>query len=742
MAGKLFYFQFLIFLFFSCTVFNKTELSDKTLFSLNGKPTSADEFLYVYEKNNFNNEKIYSDKDVDEYFELFKNFKLKVEAAKAEGIDTTKAFLEEFENYKDQLIKPYLSEAREKEKLVEEAYERMKYEIDASHILVMLDPDATPEDTLKAHQKIFEINEKAKGGADFGDLAMRFSEDPSAKRNKGRLGYFSVFQMVFAFENAAYNTPADSISDIFRSRFGYHILKVHDKRPSTGKVKVSHIMLRTKPGDNSNSIKNKIFEIHDQLVGGADWNQLCQQYSEDLRTKNNGGTLPFIGLKQINDKAFEDVAFNLENPGDISDPVRSSFGWHIIKLEEKKGLGPFDEIKEDIEQKVAKDDRSKLSKKAVVKKLKKQNNFILVEKSNERLLELADSTLLLGKWNVPKPVNILSDTLFFIDDQVFKTELAIGDIEINQKRRTGLSPKEYMHELIDNFITSSLMDFEEKQLIASNREFRMLLNEYYEGILLFEIMNQKVWGKAVEDTLGLKKYFKEHQENYKWGERVNGIIFTSTNESTIDEIKKSLEIEQYKLLEKELDIDEAQDVLKNPSIDSIVNIYKLYELSTITVLSNKNLVDSKIYRDLEQYFRDLNIERDIIYAVSDNSKSNKIYLILNSRSKKSLEYLYNQESALNLQVTEGIFEKGDNQMIDSVGWQTGAYGLKRNTTHHLIYISDILPEQPKKLNDVKGSVISDYQDYLEQSWLEELKNKYTIEVDYTVLDKIKKSFKN
>lgn len=724
----------------SCSVLHKTPLEESTLITIDDEPTIADEFLYVYEKNNFNNDSIYAEKDVDEYFDLFIKFKLKVKAAKSAGMDTTNSFKTEFESYKDQLIKPYLSEAREQERLVAEAYDRMKLEVDASHILISISPDASPVDTSTAYQKMKLIYDEAISGKNFGELAAKYSEDPSAKSNLGRLGYFTTFQMVFAFENAAYNTSIDSISEIFRSRFGYHILKVHDKRPASGKVKVSHIMLRaSKNQGDSISVRNKIFEIYDQILGGADWNELCQRYSEDQRTKNSGGTLPFIGLKQINDAAFEKVAFGLKTAGEISDPVKSNFGWHIIKLEEKQVLEPFEDIKSELTKKISNGDRSILSQQAVVNKLKQQNNFKKYQLPIDQIIHFADSSLLEGSWS-PVLSDFINDTIFSIGINNYTSRDLTEYIKKEQRKRSGISVSIYMTELIDQYIEKSLLDYEEDQLLENDRDFRMLLNEYYEGILLFEIMNEMVWEKAIKDTTGLKDYFTQHQDAYYWTERADAAIISSKKYSVINSIKGTLNSGSIRVYNIEFDTNEKMEVLNSMSLDTMVNLFTKYQDSSIKINLTNESTSSKLYQDIRQYFDDLNLPENSIIVTIAESLGNKILLELNSESKKSLEFLYNKESTLTLQVTEKLFEKGDNEIIDSLSLEMGMVEFSKGNDYYLVEIDSILKKEAKDLDDIKGSVISDYQTYLEKNWLESLKKEYTVVINKTALDKIKKSY--
>ena len=735
------YFLYFLILISSCTILSKSDLSKAELFSINSEPVLAEEFMYVYEKNNFNNEDMYTAQDVDEYARLYVNFKLKVSEAKALGLDTTEAFIKEYTSYKDQLIKPYLTEAKEQERLVEEAYDRMKYEIDASHILITVDQQAEPKDTVIAYQKIAEIYSKAKNREDFGTLAKSYSEDPSAKMNGGRLGYFSAFQMVLPFEDAAYNTAVNSISDIIRSRFGYHILKVHDKRPYSGQVKVSHIMLRSNPnGSDSVTVRNKIFEIHDQVTGGADWNELCRKYSEDQRTKNNGGTLPFIGLRQINDAAFENTAFGLEQPGEISDPVRSQYGWHIIKLEEKKGLEPLEEIRKTIEERLSSGERSGMSRAKMISRLKSQNNFMVHEQVRNLIIESADSTILAGKWQGSISEKIKKDTLFQIGNKQYLVAPAIAHIVEKQGPRLGVGPKEYMSELIDSYIEQSLLQYEEEQLISTNREVGMLLQEYYEGILLFDIMNSEVWEKAGKDTLGLRTFFEENQESYYWGKRAKAAIFSSPKKETIMDVGEVVDQNSYLLFETNVDLLNETDLLDHEGLDTLLNLFNAYENNIITIEVEKHREQQEKFRDVLKYFDAMGIADSLIEINNRNAKEHKILLQLNSSSKKSLEYLYNKESALNLQVVEQLFERGDNQILDSIPWEKGIYELKEDNSYILVKIDEILEEQAKELKDVKGLVISDYQNYLEKNWLDRLRSNNTIRINHKTFDQIKKTY--
>ncbi|MDH5474914.1 MAG: peptidylprolyl isomerase, partial [Cyclobacteriaceae bacterium] len=413
------------------TVKNKPEI----LFTINDvEKVNKEEFVYMYKKNNFNNNKGYTKEDIGDYLNLYQIFKLKIVEAKQLGYDTTKAFKSEFNKYKNQLTDNYLRTNKITDSLINEAYLRYKEKIKASHILIKLDKNASPQDTLKAYMRIIEIREKAILENNFGELAQQFSDDPSAKTNKGDLSYFSSMNMVYPFETAAYNTPVGKISTPVRTQFGYHIIKVVDRSPNY-KVEVAHIMVRVKNGEDKNA-KDKIFDIHDQLNNGVEWEVACRQFSEDINTKNNKGKLKPFGVGQM-PPSFQEIAFSLKNPNEYSDPFTTPYGWHIVKYIGKHEIESFDKIKPQIENRIKKDERVAISKKLLLLRLKKENNFLKKEVNN--LESLFNETLLKGNWSNTNDEDFI---LFTINSEEYKFSNFSQYVKDNQKEIKGNSLEE------------------------------------------------------------------------------------------------------------------------------------------------------------------------------------------------------------------------------------------------------------------------------------------------------------
>ncbi len=602
--------------FFLLLIISATSGYSQVLFSVNGTPVNADEFKYVYSKNSFNNDKAFTKSDIEDYLDLFINFKLKVANAKTNGLDTLKALITEYNSYKDQLKKPYLTDQKMMDQLINEAYDRLHTEVHASHILIQIPENATPQDTLKAWSSIIGIRNRAVSGEPFNQLAAKFSQDPSATVNGGDLGYFTSMQMVFEFENAAYQTPVGDISMPIRTRFGYHIIKVYDKRESPGTVKVAHIMLRFNPqmstGD-SLALRDKIFEIKDQLNSGFDWNELCKNFSEDPSTRNKGGEIRPFGLR-VMPPTFEAVSFSLEE-GQISDPFTTSFGWHIVKMIDKIGLQPFSEMESIIRSRINSDGRAQMQQHALIQRLKSENGFV-VNKENEQqfLNHLNDS---------PKDLPLAS-----IGKTVLTSQSAL---QFN---------KQINRQSLDQFYEKEILKYEEQLLPQKYPEFRFLMNEYWEGILLFQIMDQNVWGKASADSAGLASFFEKNRQNYKWEQRFDVVILESKDKAALEAIKPLL---------------------------------------------------------------------------SDSSFSSEVL-------KKEFE----KKSTQTIQITEGAFEIGSPVLNAPVKAEIGTYETTIGDLNRIICIRNIEKSVLKSLSEVRGLVISDYQDYLDREWIAKLHKQYTV----------------
>jgi peptidyl-prolyl cis-trans isomerase SurA len=509
------------------------------LFTVNGKPTYTNEFIYLYKKNHTNKSQDYTESKVDEYLNLYINFKLKVTEAQKRGIDTTAKFTKELNTYREELKKPYRAEKNVLDKLTREAYDHLTQEVKASHILIQIKPDATPEDTVVAFNKISAIRKRVIDGEDFEKLARELSEDPSAKYNGGSLGYFTAMQMVYPFEEAAYQTKVGDVSSIVRTRFGYHLIKVFDKRQSRGEVEVSHILLRATK-DNESKVKNQIFEIYDQLKNGRAWDDLCKQYSEDSNTKNAGGRLKPFGIGALASvPEFEATAFALQNAGEISDPFQSNIGWHIIRLEKKILTPMYAEIESSLKKRVARDERMKISEQAFAVKRKKDLGFIENSEIKTKVMATADSNLLKGKWKFAGNPELKKQTLISISGKEIKAEKFIVQVE-QQHIKNGSTPAAYMNQLYESWAEAKINEAEEDKILKENPDFKYLVAEYREGILLFEIMEKEVWNKASEDTVGQRKFYKEHASKYEAGNRIEAKIFSTGDKIFLEEVKKKV----------------------------------------------------------------------------------------------------------------------------------------------------------------------------------------------------------
>ena len=539
----------------STTMLTVMAQNSPVLISIADEKVSLEEFERIYSKNN--NENSLNRQTPEEYLELFINFKLKVKEAESLGMDTTAKFINELEGYRVQLAKPYLTDDETKEEMMREAYERAKEDINASHILIKLPQNPTPEDTLAAFEKISEIRQRILKGEPFDAVARATSDDSSVKRNGGNLSYFTVFSMIYEFENVAYNTPVGELSEPFRTSYGYHILQIHDRRAARGQIKVAHIFVRTPEGMSEDG-KKKAFEkaqmIYDSIQLGTDFGQLARTHSEDPGSARNGGEIPWFGTGRMIPE-FEDACFALENNGDVTTPFKSFYGWHIIKRLDRKNIGTYEEMEPELQEKANRGDRSKHRTARYVSKLKNEYGFTEYPEALLPVYEAADTTLLLGTWS-REDLKDLDTPLMKIGDQKGSTGDFVGYILKNQSRGKSRNARAYIDQLYSAYVQEVVMAYEESQLPNKYPEFRYIYQEYHDGILLFDIMDQKVWSKAVSDTLGLASYHEAHRNEYMWGPRSEAILVTCSETVDLAKVRKA----HKKILKGKLDQDKLNEL--------------------------------------------------------------------------------------------------------------------------------------------------------------------------------------
>ncbi len=522
---------------------------DAVLMTVGNTKVTVAEFENVYHKNNT---KEVDQKSLGDYIDLFVNFKLKVKEAEDMGLDTAKAFKEELAGYRKQLAQPYLTDKDVNEKLLEETYARMKEDINASHILVKINPNALPKDTLEAYNKIMEYRKRALKGEDFAALARESAAkgDQSAKENGGNLGYFSALALVYPFETMAYTTKVGEISMPVRTSYGYHIMKIHDRRPAQGEVLVAHIMIKTTPNMNQEDSLNaytKVTELYNKLKAGGKFDELATQFSDDKTSAKKGGELPWFGTGKM-PADFEKASFALKNKGEYCQPMRTKYGWHIIKLIDKRGIASFEEMKNDLKAKVSKDSRSQVGRTSLIAKAKAEYKLKENLKMRDEFYKVMDSSIFEGKWEATKAAKLVKP-IFTLGNKTYTQKDFADYINSHQSKRAKTDFKMLIDQTYKQYVDETVVAYEESMLDSKYPEFKALMQEYRDGILLFELTDQKVWSKAVKDTLGSKEFYEKNKNNYMWDERADATIYTCSDAKIAKQVRTLM---KKKKTEKEI----------------------------------------------------------------------------------------------------------------------------------------------------------------------------------------------
>lgn len=648
---KLKYFLTLLVAFLIVNINAQSE-NDDILFVVDNEPVYTSEFIRVYNKN-LDLVQDESQKNVDEYLKLFTSYKLKLREAKELGFHNKPSYKRELANYKKQLAKSFMKDTKVTNALVEEAYERISYDVKANHILVKVAESANSQDTLKAYNQIVSLRERAlKEGFD----SVRKEVHNGQTLFGEELGYFSGFKMVYKFETAAFNTNVGDISQPFRTRFGYHIVNVLDKRKSRGERTVAHIMLVNKKGDTINKPEVKIQEIYKKIQQGEDFAALAKQFSDDKSSAPKGGALAPFSSGQLSSPEFENVAFGLENKDDISVPFKSAYGWHIVKLINKKLIPPFEAMKPELEVKVKRDDRSKLIDEALNETLMKQYKVNKAIPDLNYFVSIMNEDYFKRSWKLPSDFNNDNPLLKIGKKQFYYRDFGDFLLKGQKGRLVRTDFKSFVINKYNAFLSESLVKYKEENLEYENEEFAHILAEYRDGLLLFDLMENTIWNASKTDSVDIQNYYDSHKENYVLPERINAVVASSTKQKTLKKVSK--------FLEQGMPIDEI-----------------------------KNLVNS----------------------------NDKIEVIF----------------------TAGIMESNDKALPKSIPFKNGISKIyNHNESFVLVQVKEVLTKTQQTFEESKGKVVSDYQNFKEENWINGLREKYNVVLDQQALNRVKSQLNN
>jgi peptidyl-prolyl cis-trans isomerase SurA len=626
--------------------------NDPVVMKINGNPITKSEFEYIYHKNN---NTVSDKKTLGDYLTLFVNYKLKVEEAKSQKLDTAASFRKEFAGYQAQLAEPYLQDSLPEQQLAQKCYDRLGENLEVSHILIpFTKKQLLPADTIEVYNKAIDVWKKVTDVSNplpFEKAAMEFSSDHSGKR-PGYLGWVTANMLVPPFENAMFALPVGGISRPVRTAFGYHIIELHNRRPDVGQYKIAHIMFGTNQGmspEQVDSIRGLVLKVHKKILAGEDYASLAKEYSSDKYSSEHGGEVGWVSASSRYPSEWMDASFALQNINDVSEPIRTSFGFHILKLLDKKDREPYAQIKPQLLNFVKNGEYKADLEKLQAANLEKEFKAERFEKGWVALSKLAekdfpgDSAFVAEAAKIKLPLLKVDKNNYSIDDFMAFVK--------KEKPRAGALSTEYLADKYQSFVYAKLKEAKEKGLIFKNPEYRNLSNEYFDGILLFDVMNAEVWQKAEKDTAGIENFFAANKAKYQWtSPKQKGYVIHCKDESTLQKAKE---------------------------------------------------------------------------------------IIAKNKGDKRLPHLLTSlnDSVMVLRVEVGTWGEGDNAYIDKLIY--GKTNEKEMKGFPLFFAETKTINSPEDYTDVKGQIVSDYQDYLEKSWLETLRSKYKVEINKKVLETVK-----
>ncbi|MDQ2177727.1 peptidylprolyl isomerase [Marinifilum sp. D714] len=518
--------------------------STDTLFSIDDTAYPSGKFVELFESKKLrdqNNNPL----SLKESLDLYIDFHLKVTEAKKYQFDTLPEVIQEIETYHNKAFNAYLYPVKINQNLLEETFERIQYFVKPRHILVKIEGRATPKDTLEAYQEAIRIYTLLNQGKKFSKLANQFSDDLSARKNNGEIGYITAFDMDYTFETAAYNTAKGEYSKPVRSPYGYHIVQTIDKIKNPGKVRIRHLMIEFKKKNEKGKIKTKADSIYQLLQSGADISALIQKYSDDASSVKNNGILPWFGLFETH-PLIEKTAFELKKKGDFSQPIRTDFGYHIIQLLDKKEYNTLEQCKDDLITLLAEDSRSRISERKLIQNLKERYQF----KENKQLLSNFYSIL-------DYAYAELWETLFSIENNDYSQEKFAEFLSKQASKDIYENFEDYINRLYVNFSNTCILAYHKKKLVEKHPKLKTLLDEYENGVLVYFITKKTIWDNTTEKEK-IKEYYNNNQHKYK-----TDVDYKSVKDIILEDYRAWLEEKWSKELRKKYSVEINHSALTN-----------------------------------------------------------------------------------------------------------------------------------------------------------------------------------
>ena len=681
---------------------NAQKADDPVVFEINGKKIYKSEFMREFLRSVGKDPKAaptactYEKRQaLEEYVDLFVNYRTKLEDAYAQGFDTMPDMIKELRGYRNELAAPYLIDSATLENILKEAYERNRSTLRAAHILVKLGKQPTPQDTLNAYNKAMAYYDRVVKGEDFFAVAaeaaeVRFKEegipegDPR-RQDRGDLGYFNVFEMVYPFESAAYNLEVGAVSLPVRTNYGYHIVKLLDKVPYFSKGSFQHIWVSSS-ADPSQS-EGRMKQAFEKIANGESFSTVCNNYSDDQSTAANGGMLNDLSIREIPPEYVHMLA--LMKIGDISEPFQTRYGWHMLKLNQKDSLASYEEMLPYYKQRLTRDSRSRKPRSAFVEQCKTRYNFKdytqmymkqpvkskgKKAKQNKKYLASLDEcraaltdSVFIKAWHYNDSMITDMRPLFCVEEMEYNAKDFLKFIEKKQKAEPSCDLEMYLQDRYQNFINDKVFEYADKHLEEEHNEFAQLMNEYRNGLMIFAYNDKMIWSKAIKDTTGLATFYNDFSKTrnidneadapYFWNERAKLNVWT---------------------------FDDSNYMAPNKAV---------------------KLVEKRIKK-----------------GWTKGQLNDKINSALKGNATVS--------------VREDIVEKEHQNILENNQWHKGVYERPMPKGYEVVEVREVINPCLKSVKEARGYYINEYQTYLEQELIKQLRKKYNVVIYQDVIDEI------